>query len=144
MVFGLQSSRIFQFAELGVLISYSRQLKIYLIVKGGGDYATTDLIGPVGSGGLPIMHCTPLSSYVLPLGLRPLQGKPINPSFSLFCKHPSEHVHDLFVLLLSKTKKECRLLTMPFRRMTYFTVHMPCGNNGGFIFRNQCYGLVCM
>ena len=33
---------------------------------------------------------------------------------------------------------------MPFRRMTYFTVHMPCGNNGGFIFRNQCYGLVCI
>ena len=26
---------------------------------GGGDYASTDLIGPLGSRGLPIMHCTP-------------------------------------------------------------------------------------
>ena len=26
---------------------------------GAGIYATTDLIGPVRSGGLPIMHCTP-------------------------------------------------------------------------------------
>ena len=26
---------------------------------GGENYASTDLIGPVGSGGLPIMHCAP-------------------------------------------------------------------------------------
>ena len=26
---------------------------------GGVNYASTDLIGPVGSGGLPIMHCAP-------------------------------------------------------------------------------------
>ena len=26
---------------------------------GGGNYASTDLIGPVGSGGLPIMNCAP-------------------------------------------------------------------------------------
>ena len=90
------------------------------------------------------MHCTPLSVCVLPLGLRSVHSKPINPTFSLFCKHPSEHVYDPFVLLLSKTKKEYRPLTTPFRRMTYFTVHMPCGNNGGFIFRNQCYGCVCI
>ena len=41
---------------------------------GGGNYASTDLIGPVGSGGLPIMHCAPniLSKIVIDVQNPPL------------------------------------------------------------------------
>ena len=41
------------------------------VTQGGGgrDYASTDLIGPVGSGGLPIMHCAPNRPILSKIGI---------------------------------------------------------------------------
>ena len=50
-------------------------------VGGGADYASTDLIEPVGSGGLPIMHCAPKILSKIGIDVRnprlcdPLQGR---------------------------------------------------------------------
>ena len=54
------------------------------------------------------------------------------------------NMYTIFFNYYLKLKKEYSPLTMPFRRMTYFTVHMPCSKNGDFIIRNQCYGLLCI
>ena len=53
------SSRIFQLGESSISATVqSPTLHEVVGPGGGGNYASTDLIGPVGSGGLPIMHCT--------------------------------------------------------------------------------------
>ena len=44
---------------VGVGSSISATVQPPTLHEGGGDYASTELIGPVVSGGLPIMHCAP-------------------------------------------------------------------------------------
>ena len=56
------SSRIFQRGGGGggaASVPLCSHPRIHEVGGGGGGCASTDLIGPVGSGGLPIMHCAP-------------------------------------------------------------------------------------